>query len=223
MRAPRDPGGIGMTSQRTRDRLVQRLRDNGITNERVLEAIASVPRHTFVDEALAHRAYEDTALPIGHGQTISQPFTVALMTQTLLDVARPRILEVGTGCGYQTAILARMRPDVRRIFTIERLAALAARAEARLTQLRITGARFRHGDGYGGWPEEGPFDGIMVTAAPPEVPIALLEQLKIGGRLVVPVGGDDVQELKVVDRTERGFHEDTVEYVRFVPLVKGKR
>ena len=215
--------GIGMTSKRTRDRLVQRLRENGISNERVLAAIGDVPRHMFVDEALAHRAYEDTALPIGNGQTISQPFIVALMTQTLLDVPRPRVLEVGTGSGYQTAILARLRPEIRRIFTIERLAVLAERAESRLRALRITGARFRHGDGYGGWPEEGPFDGILVTAAPPVMPEVLLEQLKVGGRLVVPVGGDDVQELKVVDRTERGFKMDTVEYVRFVPLVKGKR
>lgn len=218
-----DLAGIGMTSQRTRDRLVQRLRESGISNERVLAAIASVPRHAFVDEALAHRAYEDTALPIGNGQTISQPFTVALMTQTLLDAPRPRVLEVGTGSGYQTAILSRMRPDIRRVFTIERLALLAERAEARLAALRITGARFRHGDGYGGWPEEGPFDGIMVTAAPPAVPEALLLQLKVGGRLVVPVGDDDVQELKVVDRHERGFRVHTVEYVRFVPLLKGKR
>jgi len=218
-----DLAGIGMTSQRTRDRLAQRLRESGITNERVLGAIASVPRHMFVDEALAHRAYEDTALPIGNGQTISQPFTVALMTQTLLDVPRARVLEVGTGSGYQTAILARMRPDVRRIFTVERLAVLSERAEARLTGMRITGARFRHGDGYGGWPEEGPFDGILVTAAPPSVPEALLEQLKIGGRLIVPVGDDDIQELKVVDRTERGFKVHTLENVRFVPLLKGKR
>lgn len=218
-----DHAGIGMTSQRTRDRLVQRLRESGICNERVLDAIGSVPRHAFVDEALAYRAYEDIALPIGNGQTISQPFTVALMTQTLLDAPRPRVLEVGTGSGYQTAILSRMRPDIRRIFTIERVALLAERAEARLAALRITGARFRHGDGYGGWPEEGPFDGIMVTAAPPAVPEALLQQLKIGGRLVVPVGDDDIQELKVVDRHERGFRVHTVEYVRFVPLLKGKR
>jgi len=219
----RDVAGIGMTSQRTRDRLVERLRENGISNEQVLAAIASVPRHTFVDEALAHRAYEDTALPIGNGQSISQPFTVALMTQTLLDVPRPRVLEVGTGSGYQTAILARMRPDVRRIFTVERLAVLAERAETRLLALRITGARFRHGDGYEGWPEEGPFDGILVTAAPPSVPEALLLQLKIGGRLVVPVGEEGVQELKVVDRLERGYRVDTLDPVRFVPLLKGKR
>ncbi|MBX3706579.1 MAG: protein-L-isoaspartate(D-aspartate) O-methyltransferase [Pseudomonadales bacterium] len=212
-----------MTSKRTRERLLARLREQGIGNERVLAAIGAVPRHAFVDEALAHRAYEDTALPIGLGQTLSQPFVVALMTQTLLDVARPRVLEVGTGSGYQTAILARMRPDVRRIFTVERHAVLAERAETRLTALRITGARFRHGDGYEGWPEEGPFDGILVTAAPPSVPQALLEQLKVGGRLVVPVGGEDIQELQVVDRTARGYRVDTVEYVRFVPLLKGKR
>jgi protein-L-isoaspartate(D-aspartate) O-methyltransferase len=214
--------GVGMTSKRTRDRLVSRLREQGISNERVLEAIASVPRHVFVDEAFAHRAYEDTALPIGHGQTISQPFIVALMTETLLDVPRPRVLEIGTGSGYQTAILARMRPHVRRVFSIERLAALSARAEERLRAIRIPGVRFRHGDGYEGWPEEGPFDGIMVTAAPPDVPRALLEQLKPGGRLVVPVGCDGIQELKVIDRNERRFREDTVEYVRFVPLLKGK-
>jgi protein-L-isoaspartate(D-aspartate) O-methyltransferase len=215
--------GIGMTSQRTRDRLVQLLRDAGITHEGVLAAIGSVPRHALIDEALAHRAYENISLPIGHGQTISQPLTVARMTQTLLDVPRPRVLEVGTGSGYQTAILARMRPEIRRIFTIERLAHLSERAEARLTALRITGARFRHGDGYGGWPEEGPFDGILVTAAPPAVPEALLEQLKPGGRLVLPVGDDELQELRVIDRTDAGFVTHTVEYVRFVPLLKGKR
>ena len=217
------PPGIGMTSQRTRDRLVQWLREAGISDERVLAAMAAVPRHALIDEALAHRAYENVALPIGHGQTISQPLTVALMTQTLLDVPRPRVLEVGTGSGYQTAVLACMRPAVRRVFTIERIAMLSERAEARLAALRIAGPRFRHGDGYGGWPEEGPFDGILVTAAPPEVPEALLAQLKIGGRLVVPVGDDEIQELRVIDRTEQGFVTHSVEQVRFVPLLKGKR
>jgi protein-L-isoaspartate(D-aspartate) O-methyltransferase len=145
------------------------------------------------------------------------------MTQTLLDVPRPRVLEVGTGSGYQTAVLACMRPAVRRVFTIERIAMLSERAEARLAALRIAGPRFRHGDGYGGWPEEGPFDGILVTAAPPEVPEALLAQLKTGGRLVVPVGDDELQELRVIDRTDQGFITHTVEQVRFVPLLKGKR
>ena len=218
-----DLTGIGMTSQRTRDRLVSRLRDKGIHNEDVLAAIGRVPRHIFVDEALAHRAYEDTALPIGYGQTISQPFIVALMTQALLSAPRSRVLEVGTGSGYQTAVLASLRPLVRRVFSMERLKDLVERAEQRLYAMGSRSVRFRHGDGYEGWPEESPFDGIIVTAAPPEVPQALLDQLAPGGRLVVPVGGDGVQELKIYDRTETGHQEETVEYVRFVPLVKGRR
>jgi len=215
--------GIGMTSQRTRDRLVQRLADHGIQDQEVLSAIASVPRHIFVDEALAHRAYEDSALPIGHGQTISQPFIVALMTATLLNVPRPRILEVGTGSGYQTAVLASITTRTRKIFSVERLAPLVARAQDRLRAMGLQRVRVRHGDGYEGWPEEGPFDGILVTAAPRAVPDVLLEQLAVGGRMVVPVGGDDVQELKVYDRSADGFTVDTVEYVRFVPLLKGMK
>ena len=218
-----DLSGSGMTSQRTRDRLVARLRDKGIHDEDVLAAIGRVPRHIFVDEALAHRAYEDTALPIGYGQTISQPFIVALMTQALLSAPRSRVLEVGTGSGYQTAVLASLRPQVRRVFTMERLKDLVQRAEQRLYAMGSRSVRFRHGDGYEGWPEEGPFDGIIVTAAPPEVPQALLDQLAPGGRMVVPVGGDGVQELKIYDRTDSGHQVDTVEYVRFVPLVKGRR
>ncbi len=218
-----DLTGIGMTSQRTRDRLVARLRDKGIHNEDVLAAIGRVPRHIFVDEALAHRAYEDTALPIGYGQTISQPFIVALMTQALLSQPRSRVLEVGTGSGYQTAILASLRPLVRRVFSMERLRDLVERAEQRLYAMGSRSVRFRYGDGYEGWPEEAPFDGILVTAAPPEVPQALLDQLAPGGRMVVPVGGDGVQELKVYDRTESGHRVDTMEYVRFVPLLKGRR
>jgi protein-L-isoaspartate(D-aspartate) O-methyltransferase len=219
----RDLNGIGMTSQRTRDRLVARLRDKGIHHEAVLAAIGRVPRHIFIDEALAHRAYEDTALPIGYGQTISQPFIVALMTQTLLSAPRSRVLEVGTGSGYQTAVLASLRPLVRRVFSIERLRDLSVRAEQRLAAMGSRSVRFRHGDGYEGWTEEGPFDGILVTAAPPEVPQALLDQLAPGGRMVVPVGGDGVQELQVYDRTEQGMRVETVEYVRFVPLLKGRR
>lgn len=218
-----DLTGIGMTSQRTRDRLVTRLREKGITNEDVLGAIARVPRHIFVDEALAHRAYEDTALPIGYGQTISQPFIVALMTQALLSAPRSRVLEVGTGSGYQTAVLASLRPHVRRVFSLERLKDLVERAEQRLYAMGSRSVRFRHGDGYEGWPEESPFDGIIVTAAPPEVPEALLDQLAPGGRMVVPVGGDGVQELQIYDRTENGHTVETVEYVRFVPLVPGRR
>jgi protein-L-isoaspartate(D-aspartate) O-methyltransferase len=218
-----DLAGSGMTSQRARDRLVARLRQKGITNEDVLAAMARVPRHIFVDEALAHRAYEDTALPIGYGQTISQPFIVALMTQTLLAAPRSRVLEVGTGSGYQTAVLAMLRPLVRRVFTVERVRDLSERAEARLEAMGRRSVRFRYGDGYEGWPEEAPFDGILVAAAPPQVPQALLDQLALGGRMVVPVGGDGVQELKVYERTESGHSVEVLEYVRFVPLLKGRR
>ena len=218
-----DLAGSGMTSQRTRDRLVARLREKGITHDAVLAAMAKIPRHLFVDEALAHRAYEDTALPIGYGQTISQPFIVALMTQTLVAAPRSRVLEVGTGSGYQTAVLASLRPLVRRVFSVERLRDLSQRAEQRLHDIGLRSVRFRYGDGYQGWPEEGPFDGILVTAAPPEVPQTLLDQLAVGGRMVVPVGGDGVQELKVYDRTEGGHRVETLDYVRFVPLLKGRR
>ncbi len=216
--------GIGMTSQRTRNRLVERLREKGIRDEAVLGAIGSVPRHIFIDEALAHRAYEDTSLPIGQNQTISQPFVVALMTQTLITGPRSRVLEVGTGSGYQTAVLASFMGTggrIDRLYTIERYAALSERARERLDAMGRYGIRYRHGDGYQGWPEEGPFDGIIVTAAPPMVPEALIDQLAPGGRLVVPVGGDSGQELKVFDRTPDGIVSETVEQVRFVPLVKG--
>ena len=216
--------GIGMTSQRTRNRLVERLREKGITDESVLGAIGTVPRHIFIDEALAHRAYEDTALPIGQNQTISQPFVVALMTQTLMTGARSRVLEVGTGSGYQTAVLASFMGTggrIDRLYTIERYAALSERARERLEAMGRYSIRYRHGDGYQGWREEGPFDGIIVTAAPPLVPDALIEQLAPGGRLVVPVGTGSGQELKVFDRTPDGIVSETVEQVRFVPLVKG--
>lgn len=216
--------GIGMTSQRTRNRLVERLREKGISHEAVLASVASVPRHIFIDEALAHRAYEDTALPIGQGQTISQPFVVALMTQVLLGEPRARVLEVGTGSGYQTAILASlMGPGglIERLFSIERLDGLIERARERLDAMGRYGVRYRYGDGYQGWPEVGPFDGILVTAAPPAVPEALVDQLAIGGRLVVPVGGESAQSLMVYDRTEDGIVSETVEQVRFVPLIKG--
>lgn len=217
--------GIGMTSQRTRDRLVRRLEEKGIVDADVLDVIASVPRHIFVDEALAHRAYEDSSLPIGLGQTISQPFVVALMTATLLNEPRQRILEIGTGSGYQTAVLASLSPRVGRVFSVERLTPLIARAQERLQAMGLSNVRIRHGDGYEGWPGEGPFDGIMVTAAPRVVPETLLDQLAPGGRLIVPVGDEGVQELKVYDRSaEPGdptFRVGTAEYVRFVPLLKG--
>lgn len=219
-----DLRGIGMTSQRTRNRLVERLREKGIANDDVLAAIGSVPRHIFIDEALAHRAYEDTALPIGQGQTISQPFIVALMTQVLLTEPRARVLEVGTGSGYQTAVLASLMAEgglVERLYTIERLDGLIERARARLDAMGLRNIRYRHGDGYQGWPELGPFDGILVTAAPPTVPQALIDQLAVGGRMVVPVGGETTQSLMVYDRTEQGVVSESVEQVRFVPLVKG--
>lgn len=214
--------GIGMTSQRTRDRLVKRLQDQGIEDPEVLQAIGSVPRHIFIDEALAHRAYEDSSLPIGNGQTISQPFMVALMTQTLCTRPRARVLEVGTGSGYQTAVLA-SQPHVGRIYSVERLAPLVARAEERLRAMRVQHVRLRHADGYLGWPEEGPFDGILVTAAPRQVPPALIEQLAEGGRLVVPVGTDNGQVLQIYDRTPEGLEVTTIDQVKFVPLVKGLR
>ncbi len=213
-----DLSGIGMTSQRTRDRLVQRLRDQGIQDENVLGQIAAVPRHIFIDEALAHRAYEDTALPIGHGQTISQPFIVALMTQLVLNKTRPRVLEVGTGCGYQTAILAGLCEEV---YTVERIEALLHKTRQRFSALGLRNIQVRHGDGYEGWTRFAPFDAILVAAAPAEVPQALLEQLAPGGRLVLPVGGDGVQELRVIDLTDEGLVESVHEYVRFVPLKKG--
>ena len=213
-----DLQGSGMTSQRTRDRLVARLRDQGISDERVLQQIARVPRHIFIDEAMAHRAYEDTALPIGHGQTISQPFVVAYMTQLLLQIAPRRVLEVGTGCGYQTAVLASL---VDRLFSIERIAALAPRARARLDALGLRNVTCKIGDGYEGWSVQGPFDAIIVTAAPPMVPPLLLEQLTEGGRLILPVGDDKEQVLKVVDRTVDGLSEHAHEQVKFVPLKQG--
>ena len=210
--------GIGMTSQRTRDRLVQRLREHGITNERVLDVIGTVPRHIFIEEALAHRAYEDTALPIGHGQTISQPFVVALMTQTLLDRPRNRVLEIGTGSGYQAAVLARL---VKRVYTIERIQPLIERAEARFRAMKLRNIRVKYDDGNLGWPEQAPFDGIIVTAAARTVPDALLAQLSETGRMVIPVGGSDTQELKIIDSTPDGPREQTIELVRFVPLLRG--
>ena len=211
--------GIGMTSQRTRDRLVSRLREQGISSESVLGQIGTVPRHIFIDEALAHRAYEDTALPIGFNQTISQPFVVALMTELLCASHRSRVLEIGTGSGYQTAILARL---CDRVYSVERIAGLHQRVRDRFAALDIGNVRLNIADGYRGWSANAPFDGILVTAAPPEIPEALLEQLSVGGRLVAPVGGEaGGQKLHVIDRTDQGFARETVEEVRFVPLKEG--
>ncbi len=211
--------GIGMTSARTRDRLVQRLREQGIANLAVLDRVRNVPRHIFVDEALGSRAYEDTALPIGFGQTISQPYIVARMTEALLEAGVPdNVLEVGTGCGYQTAILA---PLVARVYTIERIEPLLARARLRLKELGIRNVRFRHGDGTLGWKAHAPFDGILVAAAPLTVPEALIRQLRIGGRLIVPVGPEGEQELVRFTRREQRLERDSLGSVAFVPLVGG--
>ena len=211
--------GIGMTSARTRDRLVQRLREQGIQNEDVLEQIRNVPRHLFVDEALASRAYEDTALPIGLGQTISQPYVVARMTEALLDgFEGEKVLEVGTGCGYQTAVLA---PLVKKIYTIERIPELLRRAKQRLRELDIYNVQFKPGDGWQGWPKYGPYDGIIVTAAPDEIPEQLLQQLAPGGRLVIPVGPPGVQDLVMITNCNNHYEQVSLGAVSFVPLVKG--
>jgi protein-L-isoaspartate(D-aspartate) O-methyltransferase len=211
--------GIGMTSARTRDRLVQRLREQGIANAAVLERIRNVPRHIFVDEALGSRAYEDTALPIGFGQTISQPYIVARMTEALLEAGpADTVLEVGTGCGYQSAVLA---PLVARLFTIERIEPLLNRARERLKELGIRNVRFRHGDGALGWKAHAPFDGILVAAAPLTVPEALIQQLRVGGRLLVPIGPEGEQELVRYTRREQGLQRDSLGAVAFVPLLGG--
>lgn len=211
--------GIGMTSQRTRERLIQRLYEEGLSNAHVLEAIRRTPRHLFVDEALAHRAYEDTALPIGNNQTISQPYMVARMSELLL-AAGPldKVLEIGTGSGYQTAILAQL---VERVFSVERIQSLQEKAKERLAQLNLRNVVFRWGDGWEGWNALGPYNGIIVTAAAANVPQALLDQLALGGRLVIPVGAGDVQELLLIVREEDGFSRHVLDAVRFVPLLNG--
>jgi protein-L-isoaspartate(D-aspartate) O-methyltransferase len=211
--------GIGMTSQRTRERLIQRLYEEGLSNAHVLETIRRTPRHLFVDEALAHRAYEDTALPIGNNQTISQPYMVARMSELLL-AAGPldKVLEIGTGSGYQTAILAQL---VERVFSVERIQSLQEKAKERLAQLNLRNVVFRWGDGWEGWNALGPYNGIIVTAAAANVPQALLDQLAPGGRLVIPVGAGDVQELLLIVREEDGFSRHVLDAVRFVPLLNG--
>ncbi|HEY5643518.1 MAG TPA: protein-L-isoaspartate(D-aspartate) O-methyltransferase [Woeseiaceae bacterium] len=212
--------GIGMTSARTRDRLVRRLKDQGIRSPAVLEQVRNVPRHLFVDEALASRAYEDTALPIGLGQTISQPYVVARMTEALLDgFTGETILEIGTGCGYQTAVLS---PLVRRIYTVERIPELLRKTRQRLRDLDIYNVQFRPGDGWEGWPKYAPYDGIIVTAAAPELPERLLEQLAPGGRLIIPVGRPGMQDLAMITKRDDHYEQMSLGAVSFVPLVKGK-
>jgi protein-L-isoaspartate(D-aspartate) O-methyltransferase len=211
--------GIGMTSARTRDRLVQRLRDQGITDAAVLDRIRNVPRHIFVDEALGTRAYEDTALPIGFGQTISQPYIVARMTEALL-AAGPlsKVLEVGTGCGYQTAVLA---PLVTKLYSIERIEPLYLRAKLRLDELGLRNVRLKHGDGILGWKSLAPFDGILVAAAPISVPETLLKLLLVGGRLIVPIGAEGHQELIRFSRKDYRIDRQSLGPVAFVPVLNG--
>jgi protein-L-isoaspartate(D-aspartate) O-methyltransferase len=210
--------GICMTSQRTRERMVQRLVEQGIRDPVVLDAMRAVPRHLFLDEAMAHRAYEDTALPIGYQQTLSQPYVVARMTELLLEAGRPtRVLEIGSGSGYQSAVLARC---VDEVYALERIKPLLQLARKRMRQLRIRNVQMRHGDGYEGWSSQAPFAGILCAAAPERVPQALLDQLAPGGRLVIPVGRRE-QSLVVVDHEDDGFRQQVVEAVRFVPLLPG--
>ncbi len=215
--------GIGMTSARTRDRLIERLRAQGIRHDGVLARMRDLPRHLFVDEALASRAYEDTALPIGYSQTISQPFIVALMTAALVDGLEPgkklpSVLEIGTGCGYQTAVLA---PFVRHVYSIERIFPLVKRAQETLREIRVNNVSVRFGDGFLGWRSQGPFQGILVAAAPTALPQALLDQLDDGGRLVIPVGTIGCQELLRITRRGDEWQREVLSAVSFVPLVQG--
>lgn len=209
--------GIGMTSTRTRERLIQRLRDLGIVDENVLAAMNQVPRHVFVDEALASRTYEDTALPIGQGQTISQPYIVARMTQLLFANGARRVLEIGTGCGYQTAILCGL---AREVYSVERLAPLHQSARRLLQELGYLNFRLKLGDGSAGWAEYAPYDGILVTAAAADVPMELLGQLAPGGQLVIPVGNALRQKLFSIRLTEEGYVRECLETVNFVPLIR---
>ncbi|HUR59952.1 MAG TPA: protein-L-isoaspartate(D-aspartate) O-methyltransferase [Opitutaceae bacterium] len=214
--------GIGMTSARTRDRLIQRLQEQGIRNLAVLDRIRNVPRHIFVDEALASRAYEDTALPIGHSQTISQPYIVARMTEAMVEGDRKigKVLEVGTGCGYQTAVLA---PLVKKIYSIERIGPLSKRAKATLKELGISNVMLKHGDGFAGWKSQKPFDGIIVAAAPLAVPEALFAQLANKGRLIVPVGPEGGQQLIRFTRRDEHIEREVLGPVAFVPMLGGIR
>ena len=208
-----------MTSQRTRARMVERLRAKGIRDERVLGAMGSVPRHLFVEEALASRAYEDTALPIGFSQTISQPFVVARMIEAVLASRPGNVLEVGTGCGYQAAVLAQLYPEA---YSIERIKALLERARRNLLPLRLANLRLAHGDGYAGLEKAAPFQAIVVAAASRQVPQALLRQLAPGGRMILPLHEGAGQRLVLYERNGRGFAESELEPVRFVPMEAGK-
>jgi protein-L-isoaspartate(D-aspartate) O-methyltransferase len=213
--------GIGMTSQRTRDRMIKRLQEQGIRDQQVLAVMASTPRHIFVDEALASRSYEDTALPIGHNQTISQPYIVARMTELLLEKGpRHKVLEIGTGCGYQTAILAQL---VDKVYTVERIRPLLNKAKDHLWALSLKNIYYLHSDGGWGWPEHAPYDGILVAAAPKQVPESLLEQMAVGAVMVIPVEEGSIQYLHRITRTDSGFEDEVFEPVTFVPFLSGKQ
>ena len=211
--------GIGMTSARTRGRLIERLRAEGIHDETVLAAMYEVPRHIFIDEALATRAYDDVSLPIGHGQTISQPYIVARMTEVLRNGKQlNRVLEVGTGCGYQAAVLAKVAKEV---YSVERIQPLYERARKTLRELKMFNVNLRYADGTTGLPDVAPFDGIIMACAAPALSAALREQLAVGGRMVLPMGTQE-QYLYLIERDENGFRESRLEAVKFVPLVMGK-
>ncbi len=209
---------VGMISERTRRRLIEQLRDMGVTNQKVLDVMFKLPRHVFIDEALANRAYDNISLPIGFGQTISQPYIVGLMTQTLFDRPRAKVLEIGTGCGYQTAVLA---PLCQEVISVERILKLHRRARDLLYDLRVRNVKFRHGDGFSGMREHAPFDGILAAAVSEDVPKELTDQLALGGRIVMPVGRGDRQVLLVVDKTSGGLIKKEIEAVRFVPRLAG--
>ena len=213
--------GRGMTSCRTRDRMVERLLKQGITDKEVLAVMGGIPRHIFVDEALESRSYEDMALPIGHHQTISQPYIVAKMTELLLENGSlSKVLEIGTGCGYQTAVLASL---VTKVYTVERIAPLLKKAKNNLWDIKLKNISYRHSDGGWGWDERAPFDGIIVTAAPVEIPETLLQQMAIGGVMLIPVGSKNHQKLHKVTRTEAGYDNEILETVSFVPFLSGKK
>ena len=210
--------GIGMTSQRTRARMVERLREQGIKDEVVLAAIGAIPRHIFIDEALASRAYENISLPIGFGQTISNPYIVARMNELLRAGGElGKVLEIGTGCGYQAAVMARL---AREVYSVERIVQLVGKARQHLRELRLNNVRLKHADGGIGLPDVAPFDGIIMAAAATHIPQTLLAQLAIGGRLVLPLGSAE-QRLHVVERTPQGYQEISLEVVKFVPLLQG--
>jgi protein-L-isoaspartate(D-aspartate) O-methyltransferase len=212
--------GIGMTSRRTRERMISRLIEQGITSNKILDVMRDTPRHIFMDEALSSRAYEDTALPIGYNQTISQPYIVAKMTELLLEFGRlKRVLEIGTGCGYQTAVLAQL---VDYVYSVERILPLQKKAKSHLADLKIKNVSFLHSDGGWGWPDYAPYDGILVSAAPSEIPEMLLEQMAMGAVMVIPIGKVGNQELQRVIRTESGYKAERLDPVSFVPFLSGR-